>query len=221
MHRSNPFARSVLALATCLLPACWSVPVVGTEDNLLPHGELAPDQIRWPARYQPERATFFISNQIDIAAPPDGVSDVLVDVDSWPDWYAGATDLQLTSSTPGKLAPEAELSWNIMDLDFVSTVKEFDPPHRLGWESRKSTIQGYHTWLLIPTDQGTRLVTDESQFGFLAWLQGIFMPSKLGRLHDETLAKIKERAESRNRSAPEPSHSHAASGSSVETETSK
>jgi uncharacterized protein YndB with AHSA1/START domain len=168
---------------------------VGTRDNLLPQGELPPDVIRWPARYEPKKATFFVSNQIDIAASPQEVWDVLINVDSWPEWYAGARNLQLTSSTPGKLAPDAVLSWNIMDLDFISTVKEFEPPYRLSWESRKSTIQGYHTWILIPTDQGTRVVTDESQFGILAWLQGIFIPNKLSKLHDASLAAIKVRAE--------------------------
>jgi hypothetical protein len=38
-------------------------------------------------------------------------------------------------------------------------------------------------------------VTDESQFGILAWLQGIFIPNKLSKLHDASLAAIKVRAE--------------------------
>jgi uncharacterized protein YndB with AHSA1/START domain len=195
MHRSQLLVFPTIATFLSLLTGCGSVPAVGTRGNLLPTGELPPDTIRWPARYRPETATFFVSNRIDIQAPPQRVWDVLIDVDTWPEWYAGARNLSLTSTTPGKLAPNAVLSWNIMDLDFVSTVHEFEPPYRLSWESRKSTIQGYHTWLLIPTATGTHLVTDESQFGVLAWLQGIFVPTKLSRLHDQTLAKIKERAE--------------------------
>jgi uncharacterized protein YndB with AHSA1/START domain len=189
------FAVPTLASLASLLTGCGSVPVVGTRDNLLPEGPIAPDAIRWPSRYEPKKATFFLSNQIDIAAQPQRVWDILIDVDSWPEWYAGASNLRLKSATPGKLALNAELSWTIMDLDFVSTVKEFEPPYRLSWESRKSTIQGYHTWLLIPTATGTRVVTDESQFGILAWLQGIFVPTKLSKLHDASLAKVKERAE--------------------------
>lgn len=197
MHRSRLFIVPTIASFLILLTGCGGVPVVGTRDNLLPKGELAPDVIRWPARYEPKKATFFVSNTIEIAAPPQTVWNVLIDVESWPQWYAGAKNLSLTSSVPGKLTPDAVLAWNIMDLDFISTVKEFDPPYRLSWESRKSTIQGYHTWLLIPTETGTKVVTDESQFGILAWLQGIFIPSKLSKLHDETLAKIKVLAESK------------------------
>ncbi len=195
MHVSRLFILPTVASCLSLFVGCGSVPPVGTRDNLLPQGEFPPDVIRWPARYEPKKATFFVSNQIDIAASPQEVWDVLINVDSWPEWYAGARNLQLTSSMSGKLAPDAVLSWNIMDLDFISTVKEFEPPYRLSWESRKSTIQGYHTWILIPTDQGTRVVTDESQFGILAWLQGIFIPNKLSKLHDASLAAIKVRAE--------------------------
>jgi uncharacterized protein YndB with AHSA1/START domain len=202
MRRYRLLVVPTLASVLSLLNGCGSVPVVGTRDNLLPAGELPADTIRWPARYEPKKATFFLSNQIEVAAPPEQVWRVLIDVDSWPEWYAGARNLKLTSSTPGKLAPDAVMSWNIMDLDFVSTVKEFEPPYRLSWESRKSTIQGYHTWLLIPTETGTRVVTDESQFGILAWLQGIFVPNKLSQLHDQSLAKIKERAEAAAQALP-------------------
>ncbi len=195
MHRSRLLILPTFASCLSLLYGCGSVPAVGTRDNVLPEGRLPADAIRWPARYEPKKATFFVSNQIDVAAPPQHVWDILINVDSWPEWYAGASNLHLQSDTPGKLALNARLSWTIMDLDFVSTVKEFEPPYRLSWESRKSTIQGYHAWLLIPTDTGTRVVTDESQFGILAWLQGIFVPTKLSRLHDASLAKIKQRAE--------------------------
>lgn len=195
MHRSRLFIAPTLASCLSLVVGCGSVPVVGTRDNLLPQGHIAPDVIRWPALYEPKKATFFVSNQIEIAAPPQRVWDILIDMERWQDWYAGASNVRLTSSSDGKLTTNAQFSWTIMDLDFVSTVKEFEPPFRLSWESRKSTIQGYHAWLLIPTETGTRVVTDESQFGILAWLQGIFVPTKLSKLHDTTLERIKERAE--------------------------
>jgi hypothetical protein len=71
------------------------------------------------------------------------------------------------------------------------------PRRRLSWESRKTLIQGYHAWLIVPTEKGSKLITDESQHGFLARMQWIFIPSKLRGLHDEWLMKIKEKAEGR------------------------
>ena len=60
---------------------------------------------------------------------------------------------------------------------------------------RKATIQRYHTWLVVPTATGCKVVTQESQHGFLTYLQKTFVPNKLHRLHDVWLAKLKARAE--------------------------
>lgn len=195
MQKSKLFVLPTVASIASLLTGCGSVPVVGTEGNYLPLTTPAADQIRWPHRYQPEKATFFVHNEIEIAAPPQAVWDVLVAAETWPAWYEGASNVKVAGSTNGTLSAGSTFTWRTMDLDFTSTVHEFEPPLRLSWESRKSTIQGYHAWLLVPTPTGTRLVTDESQFGILAWLQGIFIPNKLRKLHDVWLAGIKQRAE--------------------------
>jgi hypothetical protein len=82
-----------------------------------------------------------------------------------------------------------------MGLQFESTIKEFEAPYRLSWESRKKSIQGYHAWLLIPTPRGCRVITDESQNGWLTALEKTFQRKKLQRLHDVWLAALKQRAE--------------------------
>lgn len=82
-----------------------------------------------------------------------------------------------------------------MGQNFQTRVTEFEPPFRMGWESRKSTIKAYHAWLIVPTENGARVVTEESQYGFLAIMQKIFQPNKLKNLHDVWLAELKTRAE--------------------------
>ena len=49
----------------------------------------------------------------------------------------------------------------------------------------------------MPTDTGVRVVTEESQHGFLATLQDIFQPNKLRKLHDVWLAELKKLAEAK------------------------
>lgn len=199
MLTRSAFSASLASFA--VLAGCSSVPRVGEEGNLLPTAA-APDEIRWPARYEPKDATFFVHNEIEIDAPPQAVWDVLIRAESWPEWYTGASDVKIVDG-PGAgeaggaavLSAGAVFTWTTMDLDFTSTIHEFETPYRLSWESRKSTIQGYHAWLLVPTPRGTRLITDESQHGILAWMQGIFIPNKLRKLHDVWLGQIKRRAE--------------------------
>jgi hypothetical protein len=119
----------------------------------------------------------------------------LIHAESWPEWYKGASNVKVEGSRTGKLEAGSTLTWSTMDQHLVTKVVEFVPPYRMGWESRQSTLKAYHAWLLIPTADGTRVVTDESQFGLLAHLQRIFLPSKLRNLHDVWLAELKSRAE--------------------------
>jgi uncharacterized protein YndB with AHSA1/START domain len=183
---------------------CASVPRAGSPENPLQRGPLPAHRINWPARYEPKEASFFVHNQIDIDAPPAAVWNVIVQAETWPSWYEGAENVQVTSATNSVLDARATFTWTTMGLDFTSTVTEFQPPFRLSWESRKSTIQGYHAWLIIPRGAGSRLVTEESQHGFMTTLQKLFVPNKLRRLHDVWLSQIKKRAEAAAAWPPSP-----------------
>ena len=151
----------------------------------------------WPEEYQPENAAFFVHNEITIKAPAEVVWDILIQVEAWPDWYEGAENLAIQAPAKGRLASDAVFTWKTMGLNFESRVAEFKPPRRLAWESRKRVIRGFHAWLIVPTDDGCRVITDESFQGFLAYLQGTFIPNKLHRLHDVFLVELKKLAEAR------------------------
>ena len=75
------------------------------------------------------------------------------------------------------------------------TVREFDPPYRLSWESVRNDIQGYHAWMIVPTEAGCKVITSESQHGLKAFLQKAFLPNKLRKLHDVWLEEFKRKAE--------------------------
>lgn len=158
----------------------------------------ATDRINWPVDYEPSKATFFVHNEIEISAPPEIVWDILVRAEDWPAWYYGATDVSVKNgAADGRLAANSVLEWKTMGLRFESRVRELVAPARLSWESRKSTITGYHAWLIVPTATGCRVITDEAQHGFLAVMQKIFIPQKLRRLHDVWLGELKKKAEAR------------------------
>ena len=197
--RRRPRARGARPLALVLLlgPAagCASIAQVGEPDNALARAALPPDRIRWPAQYVPEDASFFVHNELEIAAPPEVVWRILVDAEAWPAWYEGAEDVQIVGARGGVLTASASFSWSTMGLDFTSTIEEFVPPYRLSWESRKATIKGYHAWLIIPTATGCKVVTQESQYGFMTLMQRIFVPDKLRELHDVWLAELAAKAE--------------------------
>lgn len=152
-------------------------------------------QINWPERYDPENSVFFVHNEIEINASAETVWNIIIQAETWPEWYEGAFSVKVKDSQNGILEDGSYFSWKTMGLNFTSVVKEFVPYERLSWESYRKVIKGYHAWLIIPTPNGVRLITDESQHGFLAYMQKAFQPKKLHRLHDIWLRKIKEKAE--------------------------
>jgi uncharacterized protein YndB with AHSA1/START domain len=198
---------------------CASPPRVGHPENPLPTAAVRPDAIRWPAQYRPDDAGFFVHNEIHVKAPPSVVWEELIRAEAWPSWYEGASNVRippyvLPGGAPASvqsvghaahangervLYPESIFTWRTMDWDFTSKVTEFDAPHRLAWESRKSNIKGYHAWLIVPTADGCKVVTEESQHGFLTLMQKIFVPNELRGFHDVWLAALKERSEARAR----------------------
>jgi uncharacterized protein YndB with AHSA1/START domain len=197
--RTVPSASAVNLLglvgALLLSAGCASVPPVGAPTNTLVPTEVAPDQIRWPERYRPEEAGFTIRNKIEIAAPPQVVWDLLMQAKTWPTWYEGASDVEIEGGDGETIGAGSVFRWRTMGQALTTRVVEFEPPFRLGWETRKSTLKAYHAWLFVPTARGVRVVTEESQYGLLAGLQSAFQPNKLRRLHDVWLAELRKRAE--------------------------
>lgn len=165
-------------------------------------------EINWPSGFAPEEARFFVWNELEINAPAQMVWEELIRAEAWPDWYEGAENVRIISSTsPQKLTTAARFEWSTMGFQFTSEIKEFVPHERLSWVSMKKSIQGYHAWLIIPTASGCKVITAESQNGWLVGFEKTFQPKKLYRLHGIWLAELKKRIESNNNSSSSSSES--------------
>lgn len=152
------------------------------------------DSINWPADYTPAQSRFFVHNEIFIRASASTIWQLLIDAEAWPYWYPGAQQVEILQDKP-RLTPGGAFTWKTMGLHFTSTIQEFQAPVRLSWESKKKSIQGYHAWLIIPEAGGCRVITDESQNGWLTFFEKTFQGKKLKRLHDIWLQELKKRAE--------------------------
>ncbi|MBX2914016.1 MAG: SRPBCC domain-containing protein [Cyclobacteriaceae bacterium] len=150
--------------------------------------------VNWPTGYEPGKSKFFVHNEIEIAATPEKVWAILVEAVAWPNWYEGAHDV-VVSGNATALQQNSVFTWKTMGLHFTSTIKEFEPQLRLSWESKKKSIQGYHAWVIIPTATGCRVITDESQNGWLTFFEKTFQGKKLKRLHDVWLTELKKKSE--------------------------
>jgi uncharacterized protein YndB with AHSA1/START domain len=153
------------------------------------------EKINWPAAYVPEKSKFYVHNEIEINARPEIVWRFLVDALKWESWYEGAKDVSLGNATDTVLNATSVFKWQTMGLHFESTIQQFEPNRLLAWESKKKSIQGYHVWLIVPTTKGCKVITDESQNGWLTYLEKTFQRNKLKKLHAIWLAELKRLSE--------------------------
>lgn len=190
MNHKCRFYFSLIFLSAIILPGCYSTRK--SVERSKPNAE----KIHWPEGYAPESAGFFVHNEIDIKAPPKVVWDILLQAEKWHEWYVGAKEVRISSQNSGKLEPLSTFSWKTMGQRFpITRIKEFEAPYRLSWETSKKSIRGYHAWLIIPTDEGCKVITSEAQHGFLTFMQKVFVPNKLRKLHDRWLEGLKRKAE--------------------------
>ncbi len=131
--------------------------------------------------------------EIDVAAPPDVVWEVLTDFDRWQEWNPGVKSM----SFDGPLAPGAMFRWKAGPGTIVSTVEEIDRPRYIRWRGRTLSIAAVHEWRFEGRDGGTHVETDESFSGMLARLLRGSLQKQLDRALEEGLEHLKREAERR------------------------
>jgi hypothetical protein len=87
-------------------------------------------------------------------------------------------------------------TWRTFGVNVKSTVQEFIPNERLAWSARGLGVDAYHAWLLTPCPSGTRVITEETQYGTLARLQKLFLPGRMRRGHQLWLENLSAKVQS-------------------------
>jgi len=182
-----------LMLCLFLFPSCYSL------KKSVESGKPYNEQINWPKGYDMNETEFYLHNKIEIEAPPKIVWEILTNAEDWPNWYKGMKDVKVLDSNTGIIDGKVDMNFNTMKRDFKATVTEYKPFERLSWNTVDSKMMGIHAWLIIPTEKGCLVITDESQYGKLARLQKIFLPNKLRKLHDVWLEEMKIKAEAKTK----------------------
>lgn len=156
----------------------------------------ATNLIVWPDEFNPSKSRWYVHNEIEINAPKEVVWKILVDAKKWHEYYTGAqSPVEFLDTTATSLAMGLVFKFHTMGLKLQPVIKESIENERLAWEVGRPGLTGYHAWVIIQTPNGCRLITAESQNGFLTILQRLFQPNKLLELHDTWLRQIKSRAE--------------------------
>jgi hypothetical protein len=156
----------------------------------------ATNLVVWPDEFDPKKARWYVYNEIEINAAPAVVWNILIDAKKWHSFYNGVqSPIEFSDSTASALKNGLAFKMHTMGLKLKPVMKEFAANERMAWEVRRGNLTAYHAWVIVPTANGCRLITPEAQNGFLTFMQKVFQPNKLLKLHDTWLRSIKERAE--------------------------
>jgi uncharacterized protein YndB with AHSA1/START domain len=160
---------------------------------------MAPDQpasrIRYPEQYDPARTSVHVVNERVIPAACDRIWSWLVRADLWPSWYPNSSGVRIEAPPPSsELALGTKFRWKTFSVTLDSVVEEFVPGQRIAWTARAPGVDAYHAWLLEPGATGCRVLTEETQNGWLASLSHLVMPNRMRTGHDLWLARLEQQA---------------------------
>lgn len=129
------------------------------------------------------QAPVFGASEIEIAAAPDAVWDVLTDFERWPTWNPDVKAM----SVDGEVAPGTEFKWRSGPASITSTIRRVERPRVIAWTGKTFGMSAIHVYRLDSRDGETLVHTEESLEGWLArllrgqmkkTLQGIGIPER-------------------------------------------
>jgi len=153
------------------------------------------EKIIYPTKFEPSNSPIFVSNEIEINSSPEKVWFWLTNATTWNKWYFNASKVKILNNNSNHLLADSKFTWKTFGANVHSEVKEFIPFKRLAWDAKGLGLSTYHAWLLIPTSNGCKVVTVETQHGFLCRLGKLFTPNRTYNYHQIWLEGLKKKAE--------------------------
>ena len=144
-------------------------------------------------RVQVDPSRVFSIN-VDIAAPPERVWQVMTDVEKWPEWTESVQSVKRLDSGPFRLGSRARIKQPKF-LPALWEVTEIDPPHSFTWVTRSPGVVASGRHRVEATARGSRATLSVAYGGFL----GGVVARRLAGLTDRYLmfeaAGLKQRSE--------------------------
>lgn len=134
---------------------------------------------------------------VDVAAPPERVWEVLVDVERWPEWTDSVTGARQLDAGPLAVGSRVEVSQPRI-LPGTYTVTALEPGRAFTWEQRQpgSTVSAHHECTPLP-DGGTRVELSVVMGGAVGGVMGRLYRKLTDRYLAMEAAGLKARAEGR------------------------
>lgn len=133
------------------------------------------------------------TGELDIAASPEVVWDVISNIEAWPSWNPDVK----TATLEGPLAVGSVFRWRAGGVSLTSTLGAVDSPREFSWSGRAMGIRAIHTFRFEPSDGGTLARSEESWAGLVPTLLRGYSRRTLDRGIRSVLRLLKDEAERR------------------------
>jgi hypothetical protein len=135
------------------------------------------------------------ASEIEIAAAPELVWDVLTAIDRWPSWNPQVKSMDMQ----GGIAEGSQFRWKAGPGTITSTIRRVEPPRLIAWTGKTFSIDAIHVYRLEARDGRTLVRTEESYEGLVARLFRGPLQKTLDSALEEGLGHLKAEAERRAR----------------------
>ena len=142
-----------------------------------------------------EHAPVIGASEIEIAAAPELVWDVLTAIDRWPSWNPQVKSMDMQ----GGIAEGSQFRWKAGPGTITSTIRRVEPPRLIAWTGKTFSIDAIHVYRLEARDGKTFVRTEESYEGLVARLFRGPLQKTLDAALEEGLGHLKAEAERRAR----------------------
>jgi hypothetical protein len=142
-----------------------------------------------------EQAPVIGASEIEIAAAPELVWDVLTAIDRWPSWNPQVKSMDMQ----GGIAEGSQFRWKAGPGTITSTIRRVEPPRLIAWTGKTFSIDAIHVYRLEARDGKTLVRTEESYEGLVARLFRGPLQKTLDSALEEGLGHLKAEAERRAR----------------------
>jgi uncharacterized protein YndB with AHSA1/START domain len=133
------------------------------------------------------------ASEIEIAAAPEVVWDVLTAIDGWPSWNPQVK----SASLEGEIAEGSVFRWKAGPGTITSTLRRVEPPRLIAWTGKTLGIDAIHVYFLEPRGGNTFVRTKESYEGLVARLFRGPLQKTLDNALEDGLQHLKAEAERR------------------------
>jgi uncharacterized protein YndB with AHSA1/START domain len=140
-----------------------------------------------------ENAPAVGSAEVEVAAGPERVWQVLTAIEDWPSWNPDVT----SASLEGELAEGSRFRWKAGRATITSTLQRVEGPRLIAWTGKTLGLKAIHVYRLEAHGPGTFVSSAESWEGPVARVFRKRMQKTLERAMEDGLLHLKAEAERR------------------------